>query len=53
MTRLGPELDDQGRIKGNAVVKTLAVMTPEQCVDIVLKVLSLFRRVKLELEFTE
>ncbi|MHA4741327.1 hypothetical protein [Dyadobacter sp. MSC1_007] len=53
MTRMGPQRDESRRVTGNAVVKTLETMTPQQCAEIVLKIVTLFTKVKLELELTE
>jgi hypothetical protein len=53
MKQKGPELDEGGRVKTNAFINTIDGMSPEQCVDIVLRITSLYSKVKLELEFAD
>lgn len=45
-----PAQSDSGRGKAHALVNTIDRMTPEQCVDMSLRVLSLYRKIQQELE---
>lgn len=47
----GPMYNAEGKIEKNAVKNTLYHMSSEQCLDIVLRIRSLFEKVKTELEF--
>ena len=49
----GPAQNKSGRGKTNALVNTIGRMTPEQCVDMSLRILSLYKKIQQELELPD
>jgi hypothetical protein len=53
MHQKGPLQNESGGQKTNALVNTVDRMTPEQCVDMSLRVMSLYKKIQEELELPD
>jgi hypothetical protein len=46
----GPKLDEAGRVVSHAIANTIDHMSTQECLEIVLRIMALYEKVKLEFE---